>query len=64
MVAHGAPHDEPDLERFEVVDVGAGLDRQRLLVRVHEREDPLPQLALDALLDEVTIRVHAVTLFR
>jgi hypothetical protein len=33
-------------------------------MRVHERKDPLPQLALDALLDEITIRVHAVTLFR
>jgi hypothetical protein len=52
----------PGLEGFEMVGVGTGFDRQPTLVAVHEREHPLPQLALDPLLDEVTIGVHAATL--
>ena len=47
-----------------MIDVGARLDRQRSLVWVHEREDPFPQLTLDALLDQFTIRMHDLTLLR
>ena len=52
-----------DGERFEMVEVGSGLDRQRPAVGVDEREHPLPQLALDALLDQVPVVVHDARLF-
>ncbi len=64
VVAHGAPHERPGLERCEVVEVGAGFDGQWSTVDVGERENPLPQLTLDSLLDEVPIVVHTATLFR
>ena len=54
----------PSPERFEVFDVWASLDRQRSPMSVHEGQDPLAQLALDALLDQVTIGVHSLTLLR
>ena len=62
VVAHGAPHGLPDGERFEVVEVGPGRDRQRTAVGVDEREHTLPQLALDALLDQIPVVEHDTTL--
>ncbi len=58
----GSPR-RPGLEGLEVIEIGTGLDRQPALVAVDEREDPLPQLALDAFLDEVAVAEHAATLF-
>ena len=58
VVPHGAPHGLPTVERFEVIEVGAGGDRQRTAVGVDEREHALPQLTLDALLDQVPVVVH------
>ncbi len=57
----GPPRSAPrtaDGERFEMIEVGSGLDRQRPAVRVDERKHALPQLALDALLDQVPVVVH------
>jgi hypothetical protein len=38
------------------------LDRQRRGARVQRRQDALPQLTLDPLLDEIPVVVHARTL--
>ena len=48
-----------DGERIEMIEVGSGLDRERPAVRVDEGKHALPQLALDALLDQVPVVVHA-----
>jgi hypothetical protein len=52
----------PGRERLEPIQIRTGLDGHRPFVRVHEGKDPLPQLALDPLLDEVPVGVHDATL--
>ena len=53
-----------DLERVEVVDVGSGRDRQRTSIGMDEWEHALPQLTLDALLDQIPVVEHDTTLRR
>ncbi len=52
------------LERLELVEVGAGRDRQGTAVRMDEREHALPQLTLDALLDQIPVVEHDTRLRR
>ena len=54
----------PRGERCEVFEVGSGRDRQRTAIGMDEREHALPQLTLDALLDQIPVVEHDTRLRR
>ena len=55
---HGGPHGDGTGNGRKRVERRPGLDVHRQPVRVDERQDPLEQLAVDALLDQSTVVVH------
>ena len=58
VVPHGAPHGDGTGRGRRASSDGPGLDAHRHAMGVDERQYPLEQLAIDALLDQQAVVVH------